>query len=238
MTLNIGPQHPATHGTLRIIVRLDGEQVVWAEPSRRLHAPRVREAHRGAHVPAGDDADQPHRLAGQLRQRGAVHPRRREVDGHRGAAARPVDPHDPVRAQPHRQRRSVPRRPRRAAGCHHAGVHGVPRPRVRAEPHRSRHRRSLPSQLRPHRRPEGRPARRLDHRDQAGDEEAAQLLRRDGRPAVRQRDLPEPHARHRRHPSGRRHAVRPQRRQPARQRRRLGSAPRPEHCRWRGTRST
>src|SRR5438046_969168 len=32
MTLNIGPQHPATHGTLRIIVRLDGEQVVWCEP--------------------------------------------------------------------------------------------------------------------------------------------------------------------------------------------------------------
>src|SRR3954462_7480305 len=33
MTLNIGPQHLATHGTLRIICRLDGEQVVWAEPS-------------------------------------------------------------------------------------------------------------------------------------------------------------------------------------------------------------
>ena len=33
MTLNIGPQHPAAHGTLRIIARLDGEQVVWAEPS-------------------------------------------------------------------------------------------------------------------------------------------------------------------------------------------------------------
>jgi NADH-quinone oxidoreductase subunit D len=32
MTLNIGPQHPATHGTLRILVRLDGEQVVWADP--------------------------------------------------------------------------------------------------------------------------------------------------------------------------------------------------------------
>jgi NADH-quinone oxidoreductase subunit D len=31
MTLNIGPQHPATHGTLRIVVRLDGEQVVWAD---------------------------------------------------------------------------------------------------------------------------------------------------------------------------------------------------------------
>jgi len=32
MTLNIGPQHPATHGTLRIIVRLDGEQVIAADP--------------------------------------------------------------------------------------------------------------------------------------------------------------------------------------------------------------
>ncbi|MEM9466088.1 MAG: NADH-quinone oxidoreductase subunit D [Actinomycetota bacterium] len=32
MTLNLGPQHPATHGTLRIAVRLDGEQVVQAEP--------------------------------------------------------------------------------------------------------------------------------------------------------------------------------------------------------------
>jgi NADH-quinone oxidoreductase subunit D len=32
MTLNIGPQHPATHGTLRIVVQLDGEQVISAEP--------------------------------------------------------------------------------------------------------------------------------------------------------------------------------------------------------------
>ena len=32
MTLNLGPQHPATHGTLRVVVRLDGEQVIWADP--------------------------------------------------------------------------------------------------------------------------------------------------------------------------------------------------------------
>lgn len=32
MTINIGPQHPATHGTLRIVVHLDGEKVVWADP--------------------------------------------------------------------------------------------------------------------------------------------------------------------------------------------------------------
>ncbi len=33
MTINLGPQHPATHGTLRIIARLDGEQVISCEPS-------------------------------------------------------------------------------------------------------------------------------------------------------------------------------------------------------------
>ena len=32
MTLNMGPQHPATHGTLRLLAKLDGEQVVAAEP--------------------------------------------------------------------------------------------------------------------------------------------------------------------------------------------------------------
>ena len=32
MTLTIGPQHPVTHGTLRIVAKLDGEQVIAAEP--------------------------------------------------------------------------------------------------------------------------------------------------------------------------------------------------------------
>src|SRR3954466_14509718 len=32
MVLNMGPQHPATHGTLRLVARLDGEQVISCDP--------------------------------------------------------------------------------------------------------------------------------------------------------------------------------------------------------------
>jgi NADH-quinone oxidoreductase subunit D len=32
LTLNIGPQHPSTHGVLRLVVELDGETVIKAEP--------------------------------------------------------------------------------------------------------------------------------------------------------------------------------------------------------------
>src|SRR5437763_6213847 len=31
-TLNFGPQHPATHTTLRLILKLDGERVLEAHP--------------------------------------------------------------------------------------------------------------------------------------------------------------------------------------------------------------
>ena len=32
MVLNMGPQHPSTHGVLRILLELDGETVVKAIP--------------------------------------------------------------------------------------------------------------------------------------------------------------------------------------------------------------
>ena len=33
MTVNMGPQHPATHGVLRLVIELDGEQIVGAQPT-------------------------------------------------------------------------------------------------------------------------------------------------------------------------------------------------------------
>lgn len=33
LTVNMGPQHPSTHGVLRVVLELDGENVVSAEPS-------------------------------------------------------------------------------------------------------------------------------------------------------------------------------------------------------------
>ena len=33
MTVNMGPQHPSTHGVLRLVLELDGENIVSAEPT-------------------------------------------------------------------------------------------------------------------------------------------------------------------------------------------------------------
>src|SRR5919202_7070852 len=33
MTVNMGPQHPSTHGVLRLVLELDGETVVSASPT-------------------------------------------------------------------------------------------------------------------------------------------------------------------------------------------------------------
>jgi NADH-quinone oxidoreductase subunit C/D len=41
MVLNMGPHHPSTHGVFRVLLGLDGEEIVWAYPDMGYH-------HRGA----------------------------------------------------------------------------------------------------------------------------------------------------------------------------------------------
>ena len=59
MVLNMGPQHPSTHGVLRVVLELDGETVVKARRRYRLSAHRHRENLRGADLFAGHHADRP-----------------------------------------------------------------------------------------------------------------------------------------------------------------------------------
>src|SRR6266851_4234181 len=42
LVINMGPQHPATHGVLRVILRLDGEKVLGLERMRLILAPSRR----------------------------------------------------------------------------------------------------------------------------------------------------------------------------------------------------
>ena len=43
MELNLGPQHPSTHGVLRLKLRLEGEVVISSEADHRLSAYRCGE---------------------------------------------------------------------------------------------------------------------------------------------------------------------------------------------------
>ena len=44
MTLNMGPQHPSTHGVLRVLLELDGETVIQRLSGHWLSAYRHRKA--------------------------------------------------------------------------------------------------------------------------------------------------------------------------------------------------
>ena len=106
--INFGPQHPAAHGVLRLILEMDGEIVERADPHIGL-------LHRGTEklieyktymqaVPYFDRLDYVSPMCAGARLRAGG----REAAGHQGAGARPVDPHavrrDHAHAEPSAER--------------------------------------------------------------------------------------------------------------------------------------
>ena len=98
MILNLGPQHPATHGTLRLVVRLDGERVVAADPViGYMHRGYEKLTEFRTYPQITTLINRIDWLSSFANEVPFIHARR-AADGHRGAAARAVHPHDPHRA--------------------------------------------------------------------------------------------------------------------------------------------
>ena len=58
--LNLGPQHPATHGVLRVKLTMDGEFIMRGRTGLRLHPPDAREDGREPHLRSVPAQHEPH----------------------------------------------------------------------------------------------------------------------------------------------------------------------------------
>ena len=113
MLLNMGPQHPSTHGVMRFIVQTDGEIIRKARPRRRLPAPHAsrrsaRSCTYHGYMPYTDRVDY---VAAMFANQGWAMACEKLM-GIEVPEARRVLPRDLLRAQPHRQ---PPDRARRMA---------------------------------------------------------------------------------------------------------------------------
>ena len=86
-TINFGPQHPAAHGVLRLVLELDGEVVERVDPHIGLLASRHREADRAEDLSAGDPVFRPARLRRADEPGARVLPRGGEAARHRRCRA-------------------------------------------------------------------------------------------------------------------------------------------------------
>ena len=161
MVLNIGPQHPATHGVLRLRIVVDGERIVSAEPI-------VGYMHRGAEkLFEVRDYRQIIVLANRHDWLSAFSNELGVVLGVEAMLGMEVPEravwaaHPAGRAQPGAQPPDVPRLLPARARRHHAGLLRVPRARGAAGRDGGGLRRPDALHVQPGRRPQGGPPGRL-----------------------------------------------------------------------------
>ena len=91
IVINMGPQHPSTHGVLRLVLELEGETVHPGPVGDRVPAHRHREELRVPHLDPGRHVRDAHGLPGADLQRGGLLPRRwRSCSASRRRAGRSV----------------------------------------------------------------------------------------------------------------------------------------------------
>ena len=198
MFLNMGPQHPSTHGVLRVVLKINGEQVVDLDPVLGyLHrgVEKLCENSDYHHIISQVDPLEYVELA--VQRVGAGDGVRAAARRRRSRAARSTSACSPASCCRISQPRAVP------------GLDGARPRRPDADPvqlHRARrdrrdagrdHRPADAVQLLPHRRRERRPQPRVHVPPRRLDEPRGRAARGEHRAAQRERDLRPPDARHR-----------------------------------------
>ena len=155
MELNFGPQHPSTHGVLRIVLKVDGERIVSARPD-------IGYLHRGTEklfetetypmvIPHTDRLD----YVAAATNNHAYVPGGREAPRPRDPEARAVHPRRPRRDAAHLLAPPLARDGRDRPRRDHAVLLHVPRARGHPRPLRGVLRRAPHAQLHARRRPPG-----------------------------------------------------------------------------------
>ena len=94
MIINMGPQHPSTHGVLRLMMELDSEEVLRIKPViGYLHTGMEKTGEELTYVQGGTNVTRMD-YASPLLERARLQHGGRAAARRRGAAARDVDPHD------------------------------------------------------------------------------------------------------------------------------------------------
>ena len=205
MVLNMGPQHPSTHGVLRLLLELDGETIVKLPAGYRLSAHRHRKGIRSQDLPAGRHAHRPRRLPGAAFEQSRLLPGRRKAARPGNSAAGAVDARDAHRTDAPQQPPGVAGHARHRYRRDERVPLLLPRARRDSAHLRDVLRPAHDDQLFPHRRPGARAAARLAEARQEIHRHLPQPRRRVRKPAHQQPHLDRPHPGRRLH-FARRHA--------------------------------